>query len=142
MKKNENISLKKIHRLCLVNKKMLMSLSFTEKEIDSQIKKYEEVLKATPEILETTDEVCEKCGKPMVVKVGRFGKFLACSGFPECKSTKKLITAENSFGACPECKEGSVIMRRTKTRRFFYGCSRYPECKHASWTKPGVELKD
>src|SRR3989344_237933 len=104
--------------------------------------KYEEVLKATPEILETTDEVCEKCGKPMVVKVGRFGKFLACSGFPECKSTKKLITAENSFGACPECKEGSVIMRRTKTRRFFYGCSRYPECKHASWTKPGVELKD
>jgi DNA topoisomerase-1 len=101
--------------------------------------KYEEVEKATPEVKETTDEVCDKCGKPMIIKLGRFGKFLACSGFPDCKSTKMLITDQNSFGPCPECKEGSVIQRRTKKRRFFYGCSKYPDCKHASWKKPGEE---
>ncbi len=100
--------------------------------------KYEEVKKhETP--LETTDEICEKCGKPMAVKMGRFGKFLACTGFPDCKNTKKLVTAKESFGSCPECKEGQIIMKRTKTRRFFYGCSRYPECKHASWQRPGSE---
>ncbi|MDP2704342.1 MAG: type I DNA topoisomerase [bacterium] len=99
--------------------------------------KYEEVKKQEAPT-ETTDEVCEKCGKPMVVKMGRFGKFLACTGFPECKSTKKLITAKESLGPCPDCKEGIIIMKRTKTRRFFYGCSRYPECKYATWKKPAA----
>ncbi|MEK7478981.1 MAG: type I DNA topoisomerase [Patescibacteria group bacterium] len=99
--------------------------------------KYEEVKKHEAP-LETTDEVCEKCGKPMAVKMGRFGKFLACTGFPECKSTKKLITAKESLGPCPDCKEGIIIMKRTKTRRFFYGCSKYPDCTYASWKKPGV----
>lgn len=99
-------------------------------------KKYEEV-KAIEKKEEETDEVCDKCGKPMVIKRGRFGKFIACSDFPDCKNTKKLITAENSFGPCPKCAEGLVIARKTKTHRTFYGCSRYPECDHASWTKPG-----
>ena len=85
---------------------------------------------------EKTDEVCEKCGKPMAVKIGRFGKFLACTGFPECKTTKQYITEENSFGECPKCGEGKVITRKTKRRRTFYGCSRYPDCDYASWTKP------
>ncbi|HQA96180.1 MAG TPA: type I DNA topoisomerase, partial [Candidatus Colwellbacteria bacterium] len=102
--------------------------------------KYESVEKQKP--VETTDEVCEKCGKPMVVKYGRFGKFLACSGYPECRTTKKIPgsdsvkTKEGLEIKCPECKEGQVIRRRTKKGRFFYGCSRYPECKFASWTKP------
>jgi DNA topoisomerase-1 len=105
--------------------------------------KYESVEKQKP--VETTDEVCEKCGKPMVVKYGRFGKFLACSGYPECKTTKKIPGSdsikdkEGTEIKCPECKEGNVVRRRTKKGRFFYGCSRYPECKFASWTKPKTE---
>ncbi|MCL4406435.1 MAG: type I DNA topoisomerase [Patescibacteria group bacterium] len=105
--------------------------------------KYESVEKQKP--AETTEEICEKCGKPMVVKYGRFGKFLACSGYPECKTTKKIPgsdtvkTKEGLDIKCPECKEGMVVRRRTKKGRFFYGCSRYPECKFASWTKPKAE---
>jgi len=105
-------------------------------------KKYEEVEKQQPQ-QETTDEICEKCGKPMVVKFSRFGKFLGCSGFPECRNTKSLTdrnahenSPQKSFGSCPTCKEGEIIRRRTKKGRFFYGCSRYPECDYASWTKP------
>lgn len=101
--------------------------------------KYDEVSKIEVDKKEeATDEKCDKCGKSMIIKIGRFGKFIACSGFPDCKNTKKLLTTQNSFGPCPECKEGTVISRRTKTRRTFYGCSRYPECKHASWTRPGM----
>ena len=97
--------------------------------------KYEEVKKH--EITETTDEVCEKCGKPMVVKLGRFGKFLACSGFPECKTTKTLKQEPQTIGMkCPKCVEGDVIMRRTKRGKVFFGCSRYPNCDFASWTNP------
>lgn len=98
--------------------------------------KYQEVEKQKP-IEEKTDEICEKCGKPMVIKYGRFGKFLACSGFPECKNTKKLLTEEEkNLGKCSKCGQGDIIKRRTKRGRFFYGCSRYPECDFASWNKP------
>jgi DNA topoisomerase-1 len=83
---------------------------------------------------EKSDETCEKCGKPMVIKTGRFGKFLACSGFPECKNTKNI---ENSLGIkCPECLEGKIIERMTKKGRTFYGCNRFPKCKFALWDKP------
>jgi len=102
-------------------------------------KKYFEVEKQKP-IEQKTDEVCEKCGKPMLIKIGRFGKFLACSGFPNCRNTKTMkIAATNEKGEeikCPKCQEGLVIRRRTKTGRFFYGCSRYPKCDFASWQKP------
>ncbi len=108
-------------------------------------KKYQEVEKQKP-IEEKTDEICEKCGKPMVVKLGRYGKFLACSGFPECKNTKSLADNKqlitNDRGEeikCPKCQEGTVIKRRTKKGRFFYGCSRYPACDFASWKKPEIE---
>ncbi|TSC76088.1 MAG: DNA topoisomerase I [Parcubacteria group bacterium Gr01-1014_33] len=99
--------------------------------------KYEEVKKH--EIAETTDEVCEKCGKPMVIKMGRFGKFLACSGFPDCKNAKPLGKKEppQTIGMrCPKCVEGDVIIRRTKRGKIFYGCSRYPQCDWASWEDP------
>jgi len=89
------------------------------------------------DLTEETDEVCEKCGKPMVIKHGRFGKFLACSGFPECKNAKPL---HNKTGQkCPECKEGDVVIRKTKRGRTFWGCSRYPDCKWASWEAPKSE---
>ncbi|MBI2122105.1 MAG: type I DNA topoisomerase [Candidatus Sungbacteria bacterium] len=117
--------------------------------------KYEEVKKH--EIAETTDEICEKCGKPMIVKLGRFGKFLACSGFPDCKTTKTLKQEPQTIGMkCPKCAEppikdgraspapaggGDVIMRRTRRGKVFFGCSRYPNCDFASWTNPLSELE-
>jgi len=82
---------------------------------------------------EVTDEVCPNCGKPMVVKVGRFGKFIACSGYPECKTTKPYMVKVGV--KCPECA-GEIIQRVSKKKRTFYGCSNYPECKFTSSTKP------
>lgn len=101
-------------------------------------KKYEEVEKENMD--EETDEVCEKCGKPMVIKHGRFGRFLACTGYPECKNTKKIAPTalKDKSGkeiACPKCKEGKVIPKKTRKGRLFYGCSRYPDCDFATWKK-------
>ena len=88
---------------------------------------------------EETEEKCEKCGKPLKIRFSRFGKFLGCSGFPECQFTKPLNN-NNSFsqslGSCPKCQKGEIIKRKTKKGRWFYGCSRYPECDYASWQKP------
>jgi DNA topoisomerase I len=81
-----------------------------------------------------TDLKCEKCGKEMVIKEGRFGKFYACSGFPDCKNAKPYL--EKTGQSCPECEKGDIIIKRTKGGRTFWGCSRYPECKWASWTPP------
>lgn len=83
--------------------------------------------------VEKTDVVCDKCGKPMVIRYGRFGKFLACSGFPDCKNTKPLV--EDTGMVCPD-DGGKVITRKTKRGKTFWGCSNYPKCKWASWTKP------
>lgn len=83
-----------------------------------------------------TDIVCEKCGRNMVVKFGRFGKFLACPGYPECKNTKKFV---NETGAeCPKCG-GKVVLKRSKKGRTFYGCNNYPECDFVSWDEPSKE---
>jgi len=87
---------------------------------------------------EKTDEVCEKCGKPMIVKMGRFGKFLACSGFPDCKNTKSLTQAVVVMD-CPKCKEGQVVEKRTKRGKIFWGCNNYPKCDFASWEEPVPE---
>ena len=84
--------------------------------------------------VEKLDEECPNCHSSLVIRIGRFGKFIACSKFPECKFTKPLV---NKLGMkCPKCKEGDVVIKRTKTRKSFYGCSRYPDCDFASWTKP------
>ncbi len=97
--------------------------------------KYEEVEKQIAD--EATDEVCEKCGKPMVIKFGRFGKFLACSGFPECKNTKNIKKELVSTGVkCPKCNEGDIMQRFTRKKRLFFGCSRYPACDYATWQDP------
>ncbi len=82
---------------------------------------------------ELTDEKCEICGKPMAIKQGRFGEFLACSGYPECKNTKPIIFKTGV--TCPECGN-ELIERRSRKGRTFYGCSGYPECKFTLWNKP------
>ncbi|MDN4616562.1 type I DNA topoisomerase [Paenibacillus sp. PsM32] len=83
---------------------------------------------------EVSDELCDKCGLPMVYKLGRFGKFLACSGFPDCRNTKPII--KDIGVTCPTCKEGHVVERRSKKGRVFYGCDRYPDCDFVSWDRP------
>jgi len=82
--------------------------------------------------MKTTDEKCDLCGSPMVVRVGRFGEFLACSRYPECKGTKSISTGI----VCPDCKEGNLVQKRTRGGRLFFGCERYPKCKYALWDKP------
>ena len=80
-----------------------------------------------------TDIVCELCGRKMVVKVGRYGKFIACPGYPECKNVKKFV--EKVGVQCPECG-GDIITRKTKKGKVFYGCNNYPECNFMSWYEP------
>ncbi len=87
---------------------------------------------------EETDEICELCGSNMVIKYGRFGKFMACKNYPECKNTKPLV---NKIGVkCPKCHDGDIILRKTKKGKAFYGCSNYPECDFISWSKPTGEI--
>ncbi|HGD4668188.1 TPA: type I DNA topoisomerase [Streptococcus agalactiae] len=112
-----------------------------QKIIDEFYKPFEkELAKAETEMekIQIKDEPagfdCELCGSPMVIKLGRYGKFYACSNFPECHNTK-AITKEIGV-ICPICQKGQVIERKTKRNRIFYGCDRYPECELTSWDKP------
>jgi DNA topoisomerase-1 len=88
-----------------------------------------------------TDEVCEECGKPMQVRFGRYGKFLGCSGYPECKTIKKVgQAAAVSLGiTCPDCQEGDLQQKHSRRGKIFYSCGRYPKCKFALWDKPVQE---
>lgn len=86
---------------------------------------------------EETDVICEKCGRNMIVKVGRFGKFLACPGYPDCKNTKPLVYKTSA--KCPECG-GDVIEKKTKKGTSFFGCSNYPECNFMTWDAPSDEV--
>lgn len=83
-----------------------------------------------------TDVICEKCGRNMVIKMGRYGKFLACPGYPECKNVKKLVVENGA--ECPKCG-GKVVVKKTKKGRVFYGCSEYPNCDFVSWDEPTME---
>jgi DNA topoisomerase-1 len=84
---------------------------------------------------EETDLTCEKCGRPMIKKLGKYGYFLACSGFPECRNTMAL-----PYGKCPrEDCDGFVVERKTKRKRSFYGCSTYPDCDYMTWDKPAPD---
>ena len=83
-----------------------------------------------------TDIPCDKCGRNMVIKSGRFGKFLACPGYPECKNTKPLVLETKA--TCPVCG-GKVIEKKTKKGYAFYGCGNYPECNFMTWDKPTDE---
>ena len=85
---------------------------------------------------EETDEICENCGRNMVIKMGRYGKFLACPGFPECRNTKPIVV--KSGAKCPDCGK-DLITKKTKKGRTYYSCSGYPECSYMSWNKPGAK---
>lgn len=85
---------------------------------------------------EPSEEICELCGSPMVYKFGRFGRFLACSRFPECKNTKPITVSTGV--TCPKCGQGEIVERKSRRGRIFYGCSRYPACDFTLWDKPVV----
>lgn len=86
---------------------------------------------------EVSDEICEKCGQHFVYKMGRFGKFLACSGFPHCRNTRPIV--KDTGVTCPKCREGKMVERRSKKGRIFYGCDHYPECDNVTWNRPSVK---
>ncbi|HUV81183.1 MAG TPA: type I DNA topoisomerase [Patescibacteria group bacterium] len=96
--------------------------------------KYEEVSKK--DITEKpTEKTCPKCGAPLLIRLGKYGKFYACSKFPKCRYTESL--EENSLGIkCPKCQKGKVVGKRTRKHKIFYGCDKYPECDFALWDKP------
>lgn len=99
-----------------------------------RVKVAEEEMKEVELKDEVSDEVCELCGKHLVYKLGRFGKFLACSGFPDCRNTKPIV--KHIGVKCPSCENGEVVERKSKKNRIFYGCTNYPECEFLSWDKP------
>ncbi|ALC90994.1 DNA topoisomerase I [Bacillus sp. FJAT-18017] len=104
------------------------------KDFEKHLEKAEKEMQEVEIKDEPAGEDCENCGSPMVFKMGRFGKFMACSNFPDCRNTKAIV---KEIGVtCPKCREGNVIERKSKKRRIFYGCDRYPECDFLSWDKP------
>lgn len=115
------------------NKKMVPVLEAFWKPFEKQVEGVAESAEKMKVEVEETDEICEKCGKPMVVRYGKFGKFLGCSGFPDCKNIKSMVAPTGLI--CPK-DGGEVVQRRTKRGRIFWGCGNYPKCTFASWTKP------
>ncbi len=85
---------------------------------------------------EETDVICERCGRNMVIKIGKYGRFLACPGFPECENTKKIV--QETAGNCPLCGK-KIILKKSKRGRSFYGCSGYPDCNFMTWNVPTEE---
>jgi DNA topoisomerase-1 len=104
---------------------------------------FKEVVKKTDTVnrveipMEVSDVKCDKCGRTMVIKSGRFGKFLACPGFPQCKNTKPLL--DEAGVKCPKC-EGKVIYRKTKRGRKYLGCENYPKCDFMTWDMPSDKV--
>ena len=103
------------------------SLEDAEKNMEGKRVKVEDI---------PTDEICEKCGRPMVIKSGRYGKFVACSGFPECRNAHPLV--KDTGGICPECG-GHLLVRKSAKGRIYYGCSNYPKCNFMTWDEPVPE---
>ena len=85
---------------------------------------------------EVTNEVCENCGKPMQIRFGRYGKFLGCTGYPECKTVRPMIRPVPTGVNCPECKEGEIMEKKSRRGKVFFSCSRFPACRFATWDKP------
>ncbi|WP_439846037.1 type I DNA topoisomerase [Bacillus spizizenii] len=107
-------------------------------DFEKRVKKAESEMKEVEIEPEYAGEDCELCSSPMVFKMGRYGKFLACSNFPDCRNTKPIV---KQIGVkCPSCGEGNIVERKSKKKRVFYGCDRYPDCEFVSWDKP-IERK-
>ncbi|MBR5540084.1 MAG: type I DNA topoisomerase [Clostridia bacterium] len=114
--------------------------------LDEFYKGFAETLKKAEESLsgerikvpeEESDELCDKCGRRMVVKTGRFGKFLACPGYPDCKNTKPLL--DKTTGVCPKCG-GTIVAKKSKRGRKFFGCEQYPTCDFVTWNEPTAHI--
>jgi DNA topoisomerase-1 len=100
---------------------------------DTMLKNADEAIEKV-DLTEETDIPCEKCGKMMLIRHGRYGKFLACSNYPECDNTKPIL---KKIGVkCPSCANGDIIERKTKKLKVFYGCSEFPACNFVSWDMP------
>jgi len=104
------------------------------KGFSEELKRADEEVERIEKEVVLSDEVCELCGRPMAIKEGRFGNFLACTGYPECKNTKPIIRATGVM--CPKCGKEIVEKRGRKSGKVFYGCSGYPECDVSYWDKP------
>ena len=92
---------------------------------------------------EETGEICEKCGKPMIIKAGRYGKFLSCSGYPECKNIKPIpVKINQSKVPCPTGCGGYLVEKRSKKGKKFFSCSNYPKCNYATWSLPEKPLSE
>jgi DNA topoisomerase I len=102
------------------------NLSNKEKEVEKK------------DLTEKTGKNCPKCNSPLVIRFGRFGKFIACSDFPKCKHTESLPSLKLGI-SCPKCKKGEIIEKRTKRKKIFYGCNKFPKCDFALWDKPTGE---
>jgi DNA topoisomerase-1 len=147
-----------VDRLLTENFPSIVDLAFTagmEKKLDSieegegdwvailrefwepfkeQVDRAEEEISRIKIADEPAGEDCDKCGRPMVIKRGRYGKFIACSGYPECKNTKPVL--EKTGVKCPKCEKGDIVARRTRKGRVFYGCTEYPACDYTTWARP------
>ncbi|MBF0427054.1 MAG: type I DNA topoisomerase [Magnetococcales bacterium] len=95
-----------------------------------------EAAATTPTEPVISDRTCDKCGSPMQIKEGRFGKFLACTGYPKCSNIQPLEKPKETGVACPECGKGTFLEKKSRRGRIFYSCSRYPDCKKALWNRP------
>ena len=100
----------------------------------AELKKAEETVERVQLADEVSEVQCEQCGRMMVYKYGRYGRFLACPGYPDCKNIKSI--QKETGVACPECKKGQIVERRSKKGRKFFGCNQYPDCKFTSWYPP------
>ncbi len=102
-----------------------------------QLERAREEMPETKTELEKIGRECPKCGHDLVIRFGRFGKFISCSNFPTCRYTEPLL--EKVGVKCPDCEDGDIVRRRTRKGRIFYGCSNYPDCQFTSWKLPIVE---
>ncbi|KAB2494709.1 type I DNA topoisomerase [Priestia endophytica] len=104
------------------------------RDFEKRLEKAEKEMREVEIKDEPAGEDCELCGSPMVFKMGRYGKFMACSNFPDCRNTKPIV---KEIGVdCPKCEDGQVVERKSKKKRLFYGCTNYPSCDFLSWDKP------
>ncbi|MBF0628870.1 MAG: type I DNA topoisomerase [Magnetococcales bacterium] len=115
--------------------RFLACSNYPECKFTQNIKKEGEEEKpvAPPEL---SDQLCEKCSKPMLIKEGRFGKYLACSGYPDCRNIQPLAKPLDTGVECPLCKKGTFLEKKSRYGKIFYSCSTYPKCKNAVWNKP------
>jgi DNA topoisomerase I len=104
------------------------------KEFAPQVEKAQKEMPATKAELEKVGRACPDCGSDLVIRWGRYGKFISCSSFPECRYTEPWL--EKIGVKCPDCEDGEVVIRKTRKGRIFYGCANYPQCQFTSWKRP------